>query len=102
MSMVQAMTVTDLDEQIRQAKITLREREDKMTAQYGEVVNFTGAARILGVNRSTVQQMLEDGRLSYACAGTRVDVRSIAAYIMMPKAMDHIAKNKKLGRVWAI
>ena len=48
---------------------------------YGECVDKTAAARILGVTRATIYAMLADGRLSGSCEGRRVDVRSIARYL---------------------
>ena len=52
----------------------------------GEYVDKTVAARILGVTRATVYAMLADGRIDGACAGRRVDVRSIARYMIRPDA----------------
>jgi len=60
-------------------------RADKLTARYGEYVDKTVAARILGVTRATVYAMLEDGRIKGACEGRRVSVSSIAQYMMKPK-----------------
>ncbi|MBQ7785411.1 MAG: helix-turn-helix domain-containing protein [Clostridia bacterium] len=56
-------------------------REDELAQQYGEYVDKTVAARILGVTRATIYAMLSDGRITGACAGRRVDVRSIARYM---------------------
>ena len=56
-------------------------REDGLVLRYGEYVDKTAAAEILGVTRATVYAMLSDGRIDAACAGRRVDVRSIARYM---------------------
>lgn len=82
--------------------MTLREREDLLVAQHGEVISISGAARILSRARPTIYGMLEDGRLDYACEGTRVDVRSIARYIMAPKQEDHKARLRRSGRKWSV
>lgn len=56
-------------------------REEALVGQYGESVDKTVAAKMLGVTRATVYAMLADGRIAPACAGRRVDVRSIAGYL---------------------
>ena len=56
-------------------------REEALVERYGESVDKTVAARLLGVTRATVYAMLADGRICGACAGRRVDVRSIARYL---------------------
>ena len=60
-------------------------RADDLQRRYGEYVDKTVAARILGVTRATVYAMLEDGRICGACEGRRVSVSSIAQYMMKPK-----------------
>jgi len=60
-------------------------KEAELTAHYGEYVDKTVAARILGVTRATVYAMLDDGRIGGACGGRRVDVRSIARYMALPR-----------------
>ena len=60
-------------------------RADELAARYGEYVDKTVAARILGVTRATVYAMLEDGRIMGACEGRRVSVSSIEQYMMKPK-----------------
>lgn len=54
---------------------------EELVARYGEYVDKTGAAKILGVTRATVYAMLADGRITAACGGRRVDVRSIGRYM---------------------
>lgn len=78
------------------------EREFVMVAQYGEVVNFTTAGKILSRSIKTVKAMLDDGRIDYACAGTMVDVRSMARYIAAPKQEDFNARVRKSGRKWTV
>ena len=59
-------------------------REAALVERYGESVDKTSAARMLGVTRATVYAMLSDGRILGACEGRRVDVRSIAHYLSQP------------------
>lgn len=82
--------------------MTLSERTDLLVAQYGEVTTIANAAKILSRSRNTITAMLNDGRIDYACEGTRVDVRSIARYIMAPRLEDSKARQRRAGRVWAI
>ncbi len=65
-----------------------RPKEDEVTSltnalvkQYGYCVNKTTAAVMMGVTRSTVYNMLKDGRISAGMGGVRLDVRSIARYM---------------------
>lgn len=78
------------------------DRLNDMLERYGECCIKTVAAKILGRSPRTITTMLEDGRLEYACGGTMVDVRSIAAYIMRPREMDEISRQRKLGRKWSV
>lgn len=79
-----------LEERTRRSLWTREEesvhQEEALVAQYGEYVDKTATARILGVTRATVYAMLADGRIEGACSGRRVSVRSIARYMAMPKA----------------
>ena len=54
-----------------------RDRRTEILERYGDVVTIASAAK-----------MLEDGRLTWACEGTRVDVSSIADYIERPGTKD--------------
>ena len=75
-------------------------RMDDMLTRYGECVTVAAAARIMGRSRRTVQRMLDDGRMRWACAGTMVDVRSMAEYIESPAPADRrarAAKNSNFG-----
>ena len=56
-------------------------KEAELVDSYGEYVDKTTAAQILGVSRATVYAMLKDGRIKGACSGKRVDVRSIAKHL---------------------
>jgi hypothetical protein len=82
--------------------MTYEERSQLMVAQYGEVTSVSEAARILSRARNTIAEMLKDGRIDYACEGTRVDVRSIARYIMQPKVEDHAARQRRSCRKWSV
>ena len=57
-------------------------QDEDLVHRYGESVDKTTAARILGVTRVTVYAMLADGRVALAQDGRRVDVRSIAACLI--------------------
>lgn len=61
-------------------------KSEELVLRHGEYVDKTLAARILGVTRATVYAMLADGRISGACEGRRVDVRSIGRYIASTRA----------------
>lgn len=89
--------VRALEECARQALGGNRSKEDELVSRYGEYVDKTVAARILGVTRVTVYAMLADGRILGACAGRRVDVRSIARYLTTraPGEMAFSGQNTK-------
>lgn len=53
----------------------------KLVEKYGEYVEKTTAAVIMGVSRQTVYAMLSDGRLKPGYRGRRVSMRSIADYM---------------------
>ena len=82
------------------------ERAALMVAAYGEVCKRSEAAKILGRNIATINAMLSDGRLDWACEGTRVDVRSIARYITSPAETEEkgrIARiRRRNGSSWAV
>lgn len=82
--------------------MTPNDRLNDMLVRYGEVCTKAEAARILGRTPKTIRAMLADGRLSEACAGSMVDVRSIAAYITAPKKADFEARVRRSGREWAV
>ena len=75
---IQALEARTLSEPVSQR------REASLVERYGESVDKTSAAKLLGVTRSTVYTMLSDGRILGACGGRRVDVRSIARYLSQP------------------
>lgn len=60
-------------------------RAEELAQRYGEYVDKTIAARILGVTRTTIYAMLADGRIEGACEGRRVSVSSIEQYMKKPK-----------------
>ena len=64
----------------------LASKEEELLWRYGEYVDKTQTAKILGVTRATVYAMLADGRIEGACSGRRVSVRSIAHYMAAPKS----------------
>ncbi|MBR3796495.1 MAG: helix-turn-helix domain-containing protein [Clostridia bacterium] len=66
-------------------EMTPMSKDEELTLRYGEYVDKTVAAQILGVTRATVYAMLADGRIMGACSGRRVDVRSIARYMQTPR-----------------
>ena len=90
--------VLALEERTRRSLWTqeaARERkEEELLARYGEYVDKTATANILGVTRATVYAMLADGRIEGACSGRRVSVRSIAGYMAAPKSRGKQQKNK--------
>ena len=59
--------------------------KENLACRYGERVDKTTAAEILGVTRATVYAMLSDGRIQGACNGKKVSVESIAQYLAAPK-----------------
>ena len=71
-------------------------RMEDMIKRYGECVTVAAATRIMGRSRGTVRRMLDDGRIRWACAGTMVDVRSMAEYIEAPAQADHKARAAKI------
>lgn len=78
------------------------DRMTDMLERYGEVCKRTVAARILGCSVGKISNMLRDGRLELACGGEMVDVRSIAAYIEQPRQSDEAARQRRMGRKWAV
>lgn len=73
-------------------------KEEELVLRYGEYVDKTVAAQILGVTRATVYAMLADGRIVGACAGKRVDVRSIASYLTRQTTMDENKRQSKKAK----
>ena len=68
-----------LEETLHQAdQLRKKTAEEALVAKYGESVDKSLAARIMGVTRSTVYAMIADGRVESAGAGKRGSVRSIA------------------------
>lgn len=77
-------------------------RADIMARLYGEACTKAQAARMLNCATKTIRNMLKDGRLDYACAGEKVDVRSIARYIEAPREADAEAHKQKMCKKWGI
>lgn len=75
--------LAQIGELLRSETLALREKE--LVEQYGEYVDKSTAAQIIGVTRATVYAMLADGRIKGAFGGKRVDVRSIARYMCTGK-----------------
>ena len=71
------------------------ERERLMVEGYGEVCSFVLAGKILGRAPATIHKMADEGRIAYACEGTRIDVRSLARYICAPKQIDSETRLRK-------
>ena len=90
--------VLALEERTRRSLWTREEelarKEEALVAQYGEYVDKTATAKILGVTRATVYAMLADGRILGACEGRRVDVRSIYEYIVNPRKANFESRVK--------
>lgn len=91
--------VLALEERTRKAiwSASAQGLEDELTQRYGEYVDKTLAAQILGVTRATVYAMLADGRIHGGCSGKRVAVRSIARYMETPRGADSARRSKKGG-----
>ena len=71
-----------LEEMLMKAdELRSKTAEEALVAKYGESVDKSSAARIMGVTRSTVYAMIADGRVEAAGGGKRVNVRSIARYL---------------------
>lgn len=79
-----------------------KERLDDMLERYGEVCKRTVAAKVLGCSVGKIKNMLTDGRLALACGGEMVDVRSIAEYINAPCQAEELARQRRMGRKWAV
>lgn len=73
------------------------DRYEAMVHRYGEVTTKGNAADILSCCVKTINEMIADGRLRDACAGTRVDVRSIAEYIESKPTENQRRINRQRG-----
>ena len=87
--------VLALEERTRRSLWTqeaaLASKEEELLGRYGEYVDKTLTAKILGVTRATVYTMLADGRIDGSCEGRRVDVRSIARYLSRPSQRKKVS-----------
>lgn len=59
-------------------------RLERMLREYGEVITKTQAVKILRCGRKRLNQLISDGVIVMGCGGTKVDVRSVVAYMDMP------------------
>lgn len=82
--------------------MTREERAALMLEMYGEACTKAQAAKMLNCSGGTITNMIEDGRIEPACEGTRVDVRSIAEYIMAREQKNFDARQQKKSRRWAV
>ena len=71
------------------------ERERLMVECYGEACSFVVAGKVIGRSPATIRKRAGDGRIRFACEGTRIDVRSLARYICAPKQIDSDARLRK-------
>ena len=77
------------------------DRHQAMVERLGEACSIKTAAHEIEVSTATVARMLADGRLTPACEGSRVDVRSLADYIERRSEADREARTqKKRGKVY--
>ncbi len=67
-----------------------------MLERYGEVCSKKMAATILGVCRTTVWHLVNDGVLKTACGGEMIDVRSICEYIEQP-GKKHDTRRRRIA-----
>lgn len=75
--------------------MTDQQYAEHLCALHGEACDQTKAAKIIGCSTRLIRDALQDGRLESACGGTRVSVRSIAAYIRRRPQIDY---NTRLER----
>lgn len=68
---------------------------ESLVTRYGEAITKSKAAALLDRHPNTIRKMLDDGRLTPCCGGSRVYVRSIAEYIKAPKLAEHNARVRR-------
>lgn len=77
------------------------DRHRAMVERLGEACTRTTAAHEIECSVTTINRMVEDGRISTACEGTKIDVRSLADYIeRRPEANREARMNKKAGKYY--
>ena len=84
------MTLTLTQEQMQElARMVAAEmprptvdRYAAMVERYGECCKIEQACEALNVSRTTLYRMVVDKKIRTACDGKRIDVRSMARYIM--------------------
>lgn len=69
---------------------------DLFVKAHGEVCKRSEAAKILNCSARKINSMLEDGRLDWACEGTRVDVRSILRFKTAPAKAEQEARIERI------
>lgn len=69
--------------------MTPEDRERLLVGDHGEVCTKATAARILSKTPRTITRWINAGIIDSACAGSMVDVRSIARYISQPADTVH-------------
>jgi len=84
--------------------LSIDERAHWMMEAYGPAMTYAKAAQVLHLHPGTIKNMLADGRLDYACEGTKVCTYSVAQYIAAPKQMDCEARQRKKrpSSKWAV
>lgn len=75
--------------------MTCEERIDMMVEKHGEVCTRAAAARIMGRDPHTITRWLQRGIIDAACAGTMVDVRSLARYISAPAEITREVRRRE-------
>lgn len=78
-------------------RTTERNLTAEMVVRYGEMMNKTEAARLLGVTRATVYAMLADGRIKGTSNGKNVLTRSVVEYLCGPNGRKTRKKVKDDG-----
>ena len=58
------------------------DRYAAMVDRYGEACKIEQACEAMNVSRTTMYRLVTDGKIKTACEGRRIDVRSMAKYIM--------------------
>lgn len=96
--LIEATIRLDASELLKHINFHSADRYTLMVQKYGEACTKTTAARVISCSTQTINKMLKDGRILYACAGKRVDVRSLAEYIESQGENKRSEKQKKNSR----
>ena len=73
----------------------MESRMEDLRCLYVETVTVADAARIIGMSRNSMYALLRRGKISRACGGKRIDVRSVARYIDEPAVTNHRVRVEK-------